>query len=244
MSGLPRLGSRLQRWRYEAGRVGSAGWVVPAALAVAGGGFLELLAAVHGPVSRTAGSLVEAVLPLGAAICVAGLFGGDSCVELHLSLPVSYGLTLARRFVLVVVGAAVVAAALSAALALSGTWSASAGALAGQLAWLVPLLVLCCLAAVAAALAANGRAAVGLVAALWTAEEWFKNDMITTGWDRALYLFATARADQPPYLVDGRLTGEWLFNRLALLALAAALAVAALLALRRAHRLLGQRGNA
>jgi hypothetical protein len=244
MSGLACLGAGLRRWGYEAGRVGPVGWVVPAALAAAGGGFLEVLAAVHGPVSRTAGSLAEAVLPLGAAICVAGLFSGDSCVELHLSLPVSYGLTLARRFALVVGTAAVVAASLSAGLALSGTWRAPAGDFAGQLAWLVPLLVLCCLAAVAAALAASGRAAVGLLAALWTGEEWFKNDMITASWDRALYLFATARADQPPFLVDGRLTGEWLFNRLALLALVPALAAAALLALRHAHRLLGQRSDA
>jgi hypothetical protein len=138
----------------------------------------------------------------------------------------------------------VVALSLSAGLALSGTWRAPTGYFAGQLAWLVPLLVLCSLAAVAAAWAANGRAAAGLVAALWTGEEWFKNDMITAGWNRALYLFATARADQPPFLVDGRLTGEWIFNRLALLALVPVLAVAALAALRHAHRLLGQRSDA
>ncbi len=244
MSRLSRPGTGLRRLGYEAGRVGPAGWVAPVAIAAGGGGFLELLAVAHGPVSRTGGSLVEAVLPLGAAVCVAGLFGGDSCVELHLSLPVSYGSTLARRFALVVAAAAVVAVSLSAGLALSGTWRAPTGAFAGQLAWLVPLLVLCALAAVAAAWAANGRAAVGLVAALWTGEEWFKNDMITTSWNRALYLFATARADQPPFLVDGRLTGEWIFNRLALLALVPVLAATAWVALRHAHRLLGQRSDA
>lgn len=244
MSGLSRLDTGLRRWGYEARRVSPAGWVVPVVLAAGGSGFLGLLAAAHVPVGRTGGSLVEAVLPLGAAICVAGLFGGDSCVELHLSLPVSYGLTLARRFALVVGTAAVVSVSLSAGLALSGTWRAPTGDFAGQFAWLVPLLVLCSLAVVVAALAANGRAAVGLVAALWTGEEWFKNDMITTSWNRALYLFATARADQPPFLVDGRLTGEWLFNRLALLALVPVLAVTAWAALRHVHRLLGQRSGA
>ncbi|MGH3246770.1 MAG: hypothetical protein ACRDOI_11240 [Trebonia sp.] len=244
MSGLPRLDTGLRRWGYEAARAGRAGWVVPVALAAGGGAFLGLLAAVHGPVGRTGGSLMEAVLPLGAAICAAGLFGGDSCVELHLSLPVSYGLTLARRSALVVGAAALVAVSLSAGLALSGTWSAPTGDFAGQLAWLVPLLVLCSLAAAVAALAANGRVAVGLVAALWTGEEWFKNNMITTSWNRALYLFATARADQPPFLVDGRLTGEWLFNRLVLLTLAPVLAATAWIALRHAHRLLGQRSGA
>lgn len=231
----------LDRWRHEARRVGRIAWAVPVTLAGGGGGFLALMAAFHLPVARTAGSLLEAVIPLGTAICVAGLANGDPAIELQLSLPASYTATLARRCLFAVGSGSLVAVVFSAALAVSGVWQAPTGALTGELAWLVPLLVLSAVAAAVAAATASGRAAAAVVAAVWTGEEWFKSSLISTGWTRPLYLFATARADQPPFLVHGRLTGTWLANRGALLGLLALLAAVAYAAMRRPDRLLARR---
>ncbi|MGH3160181.1 MAG: hypothetical protein ACRDNF_26915 [Streptosporangiaceae bacterium] len=240
VTGLPSWPA-LDRWRHETRRAGWAAWITPVVIAVCGGGFLALLGAVHGPLGRTAGSLLEAVIPLGAAICVAGLAGGDPAIELQLSLPTRYRTTLARRYALVAGSASLVAVVFSEVLAAAGAWSAPTGALAGQLTWLVPLLVLCGVAAAVASLTASGRAAAAVVSALWTAEEWFKEGLIGAGWSRALYLFATARADQPPFLVRGQLTGAWLVNRGVLLAVCPLLLATAYAALRRPDRLLSRR---
>jgi hypothetical protein len=240
-TGAPPWWPALDQWLYEARRIGWAAWIAPAVIALCGGGFLALLGTVHGPLARTAGSLLEAVIPLGSAICVAGLAGGDPAIELQLSLPTRYRTTLARRYALVVGSASLTAAVFSEVLTIAGAWRAPTGVLAGQLSWLVPLLVLSGVAAAVAALAASGRAAVAVVSALWIGEEWFKDSLIGTGWGRALYLFATARADQPPFLVHGQLTNAWLVNRGVLLAVCPPLLVAAYAALRHTDRLLSRR---
>lgn len=225
-------------WRYEARRAGMAALAGPPALLLAGASFLALVHAVGQPVGRIAGSLLEAVLPLAAAIATASLVGADGALELQLSLPTGYRGTLARRFALVLGSCAVTSAAGSGLFALCRVWSVPTEAAAGQLAWLVPLVVLCALAAAVAAVSGSGRIAVGLVGGVWVAEEWFKAPLITPEWLRPWYLFATARADAAPYLVHDALSTTWFVNRAVLATLAVALTAVAWLALRTPGRLL------
>lgn len=228
----------VDRWGHEARRAGQVALVGPLALALAGTGFLLLVHAVHQPVARIAGSLPEAVIPLVAAIAVAGLVGGDPAVELQLSLPVSYRATLVRRFAVTLTCAAAVAAAASTAYTGLRVWPAPAGALVTQLAWLVPLATLCALAAAIAALTASGRAAAGVVGGLWVAQEYFKAAFIAKTWSQPLYLFATARVTGLPYRDRGHLTGDWFANRAWLAVAAVVAAVAAWVGLCHPYRLL------
>lgn len=242
-SGCGRGRQLLDRWQHEARRVGAPALAAPLVLALGGSAFLVLMHAVHQPIGRTAGTLLEAVIPLGAAIAVAGLASADPALELQLSLPTEYRSTLSRRCALTVGCSALVAVALSSALTALRAWTPGTDAVAGQLTWLAPLLVLCAVAAAAAASTASAASAVGVVAALWVGEEWFKTALITPTWSQHVYLFATARADQPPYLVRGALTSAWLLNRGALLAVAVGLTVVAWFALRRTDHLLSHRAR-
>ena len=234
----PRLWAGVDRWRHEARRAGLLALIGPQVLLMAGAGFLVLVRARHQPVDRIAGSLLEAVLPLGAAIAIAGLVGSDPALEVQLSLPASYRGSLARRFA--------VALGICAATAWLGTivfggvnaWHAPTGALAAQLVWLIPLSVLCAVAGAVATATGNGRIAAGVVAGLWVAEEYFKDALITPRWAQPLYLFATARADNPPYLIHGELTHAWFVNRAVLAAVACAAIAFGWMALRSPHRLL------
>jgi hypothetical protein len=237
-----RLRAGTDRWRHEARRAGPLALIGPQVLLVSGAGFLVLVHAVHQPVGRIAGSLLEAVLPLGAAIATAGLIGTDPALEVQLSLPARYRGTLARRFAVTLGACAATAWAGTTVLGGISTWHAPAGVFTVQLAWLVPLVVLCAVASAVATATGSGKIATGVVAGLWVAEEYLKGALITPGWAQPLYLFATARANASPYLVNGEVTHAWFINRAVLAAVASTLIALAWVALSAPHRLL-QKGE-
>jgi hypothetical protein len=233
-----RLRAGTDRWRHEARRAGPLALIGPQVLLVSGAGFLVLVNAVHQPVGRIAGSLLEAVLPLGAAIATAGLFGTDPALEVHLSLPARYRGTLARRFAVTLGACAATAWAGTTVFSGLNTWHAPTGVFTVQLVWLIPLAVLCAVAGAVAAVTGSGKIATGVVAGLWVAEEYLKDALIAPSWAQPLYLFATARANAFPYLVHGEVTRAWFINRAVLAAVASTLIALVWGALSGPHRLL------
>ncbi|BCJ55418.1 hypothetical protein Asp14428_68930 [Actinoplanes sp. NBRC 14428] len=225
----------LTLWRYEMRR---AGWAAllgpPVALAVG------LAAALANPLPGEAstarillGSL-EMAVPLAAGVACASLVGRDPAVELQLTSPTAYRVTLLRRMVVTLGWTAVVAALAAVALIVTGWWArwpAHHGVLAGQLTWLAPTLGLSSLGFAAGAVFRSPAAAGSLVTTLWAIQQFFAELSQQHLPGRLLYLFATTR---------GAVPGDWTANRLTLLGAAAALTALALAVLRRSERLIGE----
>jgi hypothetical protein len=221
-------------WRYEVRRAGWATLLAPplAALAVATFALVDGSAgAEEREASRNLFTALEMALPLCAGISAASLVGRDPVVELQLTLPTAYRATLLRRLAVAVAWTALVALLITGFLIATGWWARrpdTHGAFLGQLVWLAPTLWLAAAGLLAAALFRGPAAASGVVAVLWIVEQVFGDVVQEHRWSRLLYLFATTR---------GAVPGDWIANRLTLLASAVVLGFLAWLLLGRAERL-------
>jgi hypothetical protein len=122
-------------------------------LACGGAAVIAVLRITGHPAGPFAASLVEGVLPLGAAIA-ARLIGTDPALELQLSYPAAYRRTLFRRAALVAGWSGAFAAISAAAVQLTGLWAP--GLARAELAWLVPTAALTAIAVAAGTWAAPG----------------------------------------------------------------------------------------
>jgi hypothetical protein len=225
----------LTLWRHEARRAGWTALLGPP-IAVA----LGFVAAVASPLpgdTSTARILLgglEMAVPLAAGIACASLVGPDAAVELQLAAPTPYRATLLRRMAVVLGWAAAVAVVTAAGLIATGWWGrwpGNHGALAGQLTWAAPTVGLGGLGFAAGAVLRSPAAAGGLVATVWSVQQFFGDLAQQHRPGRLLYLFATTR---------GAVPGDWAANRAALLGAGAALVALALVVLRRSERLIGE----
>lgn len=100
---------RLALWRYELRRSGYAALALPPATAVAAGTAGANVAGLARPV------LAAYAVPLVAGLVAASVVARERLVELHLSLPTRFAVTLTRRLLLTTVatGAAVAAVAVA-----------------------------------------------------------------------------------------------------------------------------------
>lgn len=216
-------------------RAGPAAWLGPP-IAVA----LGVAAALANPMSGDASTArillgaLEMALPLAAGVACASLVGRDPAVELQLAAPTPYRGTLLRRMAVTLAWAAAVAAVTAGVLIATGWWArwpANHGPFAGQLTWLAPTLGLSGVGFAAAAVFRSPAAGGALVTTLWAIQQFFAGPAQQHAPGRLLYLFATTRGAAP---------GDWLANRLALLAAGAALIAVALVVLGRSERLIGE----
>ncbi|WP_433201663.1 hypothetical protein ACQP00_30930 [Dactylosporangium sp. CS-047395] len=223
----------LTLWRHEVRRAGWTAVLGPPIAAAAG-----IAAALANPVpgdrntARILLGALEMAIPLAAAVACASLVGRDPAVELQLTAPTRYRVTLLRRAGAALAWAAVVAAVMAAALIGTGWWErwpANHGVLAGQLTWVAPTAGLGGLGFAAAAMFRSPGAAGALVTTLWAVQQFFGAGAQQNRIGRLLYLFATTRGAQP---------ADWMANRLVLLAAGAALIGVALVVLGRTERLL------
>jgi hypothetical protein len=225
----------LTLWRYEARR---AGWTAllgpPIAIA------LGIMAAIVNPLpgdtttARILLGALEMAVPLAAGVACASLVGRDPAVELQLTAPTPYRVTLLRRMAVTLGWAAVFAATMATVLIVTGWWArwpASHGALAGQLTWVAPTLGLGGVGFAAGAVFRSPAAAGALVTTLWAIQQFFGDLVQQHLPGRLLYLFATTR---------GAVPGDWTANRLTLLGAAAVLIALALVVLGRSERLIGE----
>lgn len=221
--------------RYEARR---AGWsaVLGPPIAIA----LGLAAALANPQPgdvRTARILLgtlEMAIPLAAGVACASLVGRDPAVELQLTSPTRYRVTLLRRMAVTLGWTAAFATLMAAVLIATGWWArwpANHGALVGQLTWVAPTLGLSGVGFAAGAVFRSPGAAGALVATLWAIQQFLADLAQQSGPGRLLYLFATTRGASPD---------DWIVNRLTLLGAAAALIALAVVVLGRSERLIGE----
>ncbi|MEV6494639.1 hypothetical protein AB0M20_39360 [Actinoplanes sp. NPDC051633] len=222
----------LTLWRYEMLRAGWAALLGPP-IAVAVGVAAALANPVPGDATtaRILLGALEMAVPLAAGVACASLVGRDPAIELQLTAPTSYRVTLLRRMAVTLAWTAAVAALTAAVLIVTGWWArwpANHGPLAGQLTWLAPTLGLSGLGFAAGAVFRSPAAAGALVTTLWAIQQFFAGSAQEHLPGRLLYLFATTRGTVP---------GDWAANRLTLLGAAAVLTVLALVLLGRSERL-------
>jgi hypothetical protein len=231
-TGSTRRVMRTGLWAYEARRVG---WPVLATPAAVIAGVIAVAAvmteggAPRHAVVRLVVAGLEVMLPLAAAIGATELVGRDRAVELHLSLPTPYRVTLLRRLAITLAWPALLAAASTAVLHTLDWWAPTHSGAAGVLVWLAPLFWLPALGVFLAVLLRNATAASGLIAGLWLVEQLFAAAFAASAAGRAVYLFpATWLAGIP----------GWPVNRAVLLTTAVALLAGTWALLARPHRLL------
>jgi hypothetical protein len=225
----------LNLWRHEARRAGWAALLGPP-IAVA----LGVAAALANPLTgdkttaRILLGALEMAVPLAAGVATASLVGRDPAVELQLTAPTPYRITLLRRAAVTLGWAAVVASLMAAALIVTGWWArwpANHGVFAGQLTWVAPTLGLGGVGFAAGAVFRSPATAGALVTTLWAFQQFFGDLAQRHLPGRLVYLFATTRGAEP---------GDWTANRLTLLGAAAVLVALAMVVLRRSERLIGQ----
>jgi hypothetical protein len=225
----------LTLWRYEARR---AGWTAllgpPIAVALGVAGAMAYSRPGDTTTARILLGALEMALPLAAGVACASLVGRDTAVELQLTAPTPYRVTLVRRMAVTLGWAAVLAALTATVLIVTGWWArwpANHGPLVGQLTWVAPTLGLGGVGFAAGAVFRSPAAAGALVTTLWAFQQFFSDLAQQHRPGRLLYLFATTR---------GAVPGDWTANRLTLLGVAAALIVLAVVVLRRSERLIGE----
>jgi len=222
-------------WRYEARR---AGWVAllgpPIAVALGVAAALANPEPSDATTARILLGALEMAVPLAAGVACASLVGRDPAVELQLTAPTRYRVTLLRRMAVTLSWAAAVAVTTAVVLIATGwwhRWPANHGVVAGQLTWVAPTLGLSGLGFAAAAVFRSPAAAGALVTTLWAIQQFFAGLAQQHLPGRLLYLFATTRGAAP---------GDWVANRLTLLGAAAGLIALGLVVLGRSERLIGE----
>jgi hypothetical protein len=177
---------------------------------------------------------LEMAIPLAAGVACASLVGRDPAVEIQLTVPTPYRVTLLRRVAVTLAWTATVAVAAAAALIATGWWArwpANHGAVVGQLTWVAPTLGLGGAGFAAAAVFRSPAAAGALVTTVWAIQQFFAGLAQQHLPGRLLYLFATTRGAAP---------GDWTANRLTLLGAGVACTALALAVLGRSERLIGE----
>jgi hypothetical protein len=171
------------------------------------------------------GYILEMGVPLAVGVAIATLLGRDPVVELQLTVPVPYRLTLLRRAA-VALAAGVVVAVITDVVLRTG-WTPQHGVISGQLVWFAPIVALAGLGLVVGAGLRDPAPAAAVVTSVWLFQELAPQRV-----PAPLYLFASTQ----PF------SGDWLANRLTLIALAVLAVAFAWLLLGRPAALLASTG--
>lgn len=216
-------------WRQELRRIGWVGLYGPLAAVALGAVFSVGAALLHmgGQINGIQRGMLD-FLWLSAGLSAAALAGEDRALELQLSLPTPFRVTVGRRLTIALVWLAVVAAALAGYLAVSGR-DLRIGAWNEQLAWLAPCAVMAAVGALARVTLRSSPASFGLIGVVWIFFEILPPSMARLALVRPWLLRYPIVLASP----EG-----WYLNRALLVGIALAAALGAHLALGRPDRLL------
>jgi uncharacterized integral membrane protein len=217
----------IERLRFEVRRAGTPALALPPLLLIFGIIVLIIQDITQSPINHLAASWVEGVLPLGVGITASMLVGTDPALELQLSLPSQYRITLGWRAAICVAWSALFNAGFAAVVDLSGIWPI--GIAKAEVSWVVVTAVLVVTGLAFSGLFGDGRTGAVAVGAVWVAQEGLKDWFESHAIGHPFFLFATSRFETD--------TTNWAANRLTLTAIAAAIGLGAWIVLGRSHRL-------
>jgi hypothetical protein len=186
---------------------------------------------------------LEMLLPLLASVVAATLLSQDSSIEVQLTLPHRYELTVLRRLALIIIWTAcigLISTTLIAFLHLSflpaqiRSWATLPQFLASQLTWLAPLLWFTIVGLLLTLLARSRAASNTLLCGIWLAEILAHGIFASTAWLQPWYLFPATLTPKVPF---------WLVNRFEVISIALLFLIIVWLLLRQPERLLKVAGE-
>lgn len=201
-------------WQYEVRRIGWPVLFLPL-LTVMGIGFLTLLTWALGrfaDVNRVLSETLD-VVPLATGLGAAGVLRRDHSLELQLSLPCPFRLTVARRLGMFLTVAALVALVATSVLQADSRLTWPVASVAANLIWLPPLLWLSGVGSLSS-LWGGTAAGAAACATIWTAETLLGSVFANTPGLRLVWLFMRYSAAQ---------SSTWYVNRAFLLVSSAVL---------------------
>ncbi|GHO81225.1 hypothetical protein KSD_89960 [Ktedonobacter sp. SOSP1-85] len=173
---------------------------------------------------------LEMILPLAAGIITVMLTSYDQAIEIQLTVPRLYHLTVLRRLLLLLGWCILVELFTSLIIAMAnlsllhldlGSWPLVFSFLLAQLGWIAPLAWFVCAGFCLGALLRNWVAGTTVLSAIWLLEILFKDYLKATDWLHSIFFFATTLT--PIQLVTSNTFGAWLTARWQMCAIAAAL---------------------
>lgn len=211
------------RLRYELRIMGKRVILTPI-LIMAGFALLAgLLMIIHADklrISQVLTASLEMLLPLAAGVIVATITTHDTAIELQLTMPRRYPITVFWRLSLIVGWIGCIALLSSVFIfhlkfwrvpSLGRSWGVLPQFLVGQLTWLAPLFWFVAVGLCLALLIRSRSASGALVGGIWIVETIFYGFFAYTDWLRPVFLFSTTLAPSINF---------WLTNRIELLSTA------------------------
>ena len=199
---------------------------------------LTIMQVGHLRISQVLTASLEMVLPLAVGLFITTIISHDSAIELQLTMPKTYRVTVFVRLSLIIVWAGCIALLSSVFIyhlrfwrvpSQLETWKVLPQFLTGQLTWLAPLLWFVALGFCLALLIRSRSASSALLGGIWTIEAIFYGYFAINGWLKPVFLFPTTLAPDINF---------WLSNRFELLVTALVLLVLGWIMLRNTDQLL------
>lgn len=189
-----------ERCRYEFRLMGKRVILTPV-LVMAGFALLAgLLSYIHTAPARFLSGGLEMILPLMGGIVVATITSQDLAIELQLTVPRKYHLTVMLRLFIIAACAVCVAFISSVILAILGLQfipeqvpplSTPLPFFIGELTWLAPLLWFVAVGLCLAMLIRSRSATAALLSGIWIVETIFKDYFAANNWLHPVFLFPT-----------------------------------------------------
>jgi hypothetical protein len=185
----------------------------------------ELLITLHTNPARTLSACLEIILPLATGVLVATITSQENAIELQLTVPKKYAVTVLGRLAMIVGWTICIAILFSISIfgfklsyvpqpALSS--SAYILFLNAQLTWIAPLLWFVAMGFCLALLLRSRSGTGALLGGIWIIEIIFKDHIAATNWLHPVFLFPTTLLPLVGF-VPQNIFNMWLTNRLELI---------------------------
>lgn len=171
---------------------------------------LALLVGFGNATHRITGNLLAASLETGLSLA-AGLIAAtvttqDAAIELQLSMPAPYQLTITRRMLLLICWSALLGISTTVGLEIFAPWALKKPFGESQWLWLAPMLWFAGTGAIIALLTHSRSASASILGGVWLGELLLSQYFFTTPWAQPWFLFATLYFPSASFWFINRLT--------------------------------------
>ncbi len=241
----------LDRYWYELKLMGKRVILTPILVMVGFAALGVLLHYLKVDPARTLSAGLEMILPLMGGVVVSAITSQDQAIEVQLTVPRKYHLTVMRRLAIILGWTAIVALVSSVIIGVlnlsfipqeTPVWSAPLPFLVGQLIWIATLLWYVAAGLALGLLTRSRAASATLLCGIWIVEIIFKDLFALSAWLKPVFLFPTALLALGGPLPSPLFT-SWLDNRFEVLATGLVLLPIGWLLLRSPERLLRGSGE-